>query len=63
MEEEYLKERGVEYLQVKTLSPLRLDEDLERTRAFSAAMGSRALDVFPEFWGEANPCLQVIKRL
>ena len=61
--EKYLRERGVEYLQVKTLSPSHPDESYGRTRKFYAAMGFRPLEEFPTLWGEENPCLQMVKRL
>ena len=61
--EEYLRQRGVEYLQVKTLSASRPDEHYERTRRFYLAMGFRPLEEFKKLWDEANPCLQMIKRL
>lgn len=61
--EEYLRECGVEYLQVKTLSSARPNENYRQTREFYAAMGFRPLEEFPLLWGEANPCLQMVKRL
>lgn len=61
--EAYLRERGVEYLQVKTLSPAHPDAGYARTRAFYTACGFRPLQEFPELWGPENPCLQMIKGL
>jgi GNAT superfamily N-acetyltransferase len=61
--EDYLRQQGIEYLQVKTLSPAHPDEGYARTRAFYAAMGFRPLEEFPDLWGAENPCLQMIKRL
>jgi ribosomal protein S18 acetylase RimI-like enzyme len=61
--EQYLRQRGVEYLQVKTLSVRHTDESYARTRAFYSAMGFRPLEEFPQLWGEENPCLQMIKSL
>lgn len=61
--EAYLREQGVEYLQVKTLSSAHPDENYARTRRFYLAMGFRPLEEFPELWGPANPCLQMIKWL
>ena len=58
-----LRGRGVEYLQVKTLSPAHPDEGYARTRAFYRALGFRPLEEFPELWGPENPCLQMIKWL
>lgn len=61
--ENYLQRRGVEYLQVKTLSSHHPDEGYARTRAFYEAVGFRPLEEFPDLWGEANPCLQMVKRI
>ncbi len=61
--EEWLRARGAEYLQVKTLSPTRLNAEYARTRAFYRAMGFRPLEEFPLFWDEANPCLLLVKAL
>ena len=55
--------RGVEYLQVKTLSPSHPDENYAKTRRFYLAMGFRPLEEFPDLWGDANPCLQMVKRV
>jgi GNAT superfamily N-acetyltransferase len=59
----HLRLRGFEYLQVKTLSPAHPDRNYARTRAFYLAMGFRPLEEFPELWGTANPCLQLIEGL
>lgn len=61
--ERWLVEQGVEYLQVKTLAPTHPDPGYAKTRAFYEKMGFRALEVFPTLWGEANPCLVMVKRL
>jgi ribosomal protein S18 acetylase RimI-like enzyme len=61
--ESHLRERRFEYLQVKTLSDAHPDRNYARTRAFYLSMGFRPLEEFPELWGPANPCLQLIKRL
>jgi GNAT superfamily N-acetyltransferase len=61
--EAYLRERGVEYLQVKTLSAAHPDKNYAKTRRFYRAMGFRPLEEFPELWGAENPCLQMIKGL
>lgn len=61
--EDHLREIGVEFLQVKTLSARHPDEGYGRTRQFYLAMGFRPLEEFPTLWGEANPCLQLIKVL
>lgn len=61
--ETYLGRQGIEYLQVKTLSPSRLDEYYAQTRAFYQKMGFRSLEELPDLWGAENPCLLMIKRL
>jgi ribosomal protein S18 acetylase RimI-like enzyme len=61
--EVFLRGRGVEYLQVKTLGPSVDDEHYARTRAFYNAMGFRPLEELPQVWNEQNPCLIMIKRL
>jgi GNAT superfamily N-acetyltransferase len=60
---QYLRGLGVEYLQVKTLSPSHPDEGYKRTRAFYQACGFRPLEEMPDFWDEANPCLQMVMCL
>ncbi len=61
--EVYLRAQGADYLQVKTLSAAHSDEGYARTRRFYRAVGFRPLQEFPTFWGEENPCLQMIKVL
>ena len=60
--EEYLRARGFEYLQVKTLGPSDSDEGYARTRAFYEARGFVALEEIHGLW-EDNPCLLMVKRL
>jgi len=60
--EEYLRARGVEYLQIKTLGPSDPDEGYARTRAFCDARRFAALEELHELW-EHNPCLLMVKRL
>lgn len=60
---EYLRGLGVEYLQVKTLSPSREDRHYTRTRRFYLAMDFRPLEEFTNLWGKENPCLQMIIKL
>ena len=59
--EAVLRDSGTEYLQVKTLSPSHPDKNYAKTRQFYLAMGFRPLEEFPDLWGEANPCLQMVK--
>jgi GNAT superfamily N-acetyltransferase len=52
---------GVEFLQVKTLSPRHPDEGYQRTRAFYEAYGFRPLEEFPTLWSPDQPALQLVK--
>ncbi|MBN1877612.1 MAG: GNAT family N-acetyltransferase [Anaerolineae bacterium] len=61
--ETYLRRQGVEYLQVKTLSDSHPDEGYAKTRAFYKAVGFRPLEEFKTLWGEANPCLLMVKGI
>ena len=61
--ETFLRERGVEYLQAKTLGPSRPDEHYAATRRFYESRGFRPLEETTAFWGEENPCLIMVKRL
>lgn len=59
----YLRVDGIEYLQVKTLSDAHPDPYYAHTRRFYRAMAFRPVEEFPMLWGEANPCLLLIKAL
>lgn len=61
--EEFLRQNGTEYLQVKTLSSSHPSEEYARTRAFYMGMGFRPLEEFKELWNEENPCLLMVKSL
>jgi ribosomal protein S18 acetylase RimI-like enzyme len=61
--ESHLKPLNYEFLSVKTLSSSRPNEEYEKTRKFYAAMGFRPVEEFRTLWGEANPCLLMIKAL
>ncbi len=61
--ETYLCQQGVEYLQVKTLSPTHPDKGYAKTRAFYEAVGFKPLEEFKTLWDEANPCLLMVKKL
>jgi len=61
--EAYLRGRGVEYLQVKTLGPSRASEPYTRTRAFYEARGFVPLEEIHGLWSHDNPCLLLVKRL
>ena len=60
--EAYLRDRGVEHLQVKTLGPSHPDAGYERTRGFYEARGFVPLEELHDLW-DANPCLLRVKRL
>jgi GNAT superfamily N-acetyltransferase len=61
--EKWMRERDIEYLQVKTLSPRNPDPRYADTRAFYLASGFRPLEEFPELWGADQPALQMVKTL
>jgi GNAT superfamily N-acetyltransferase len=61
--ETWLRERDIEYLQVKTLSPRHPDPGYVKTREFYFAAGFRPLEGFPELWQPENPALQMVKTL
>ena len=58
-----LGSRGFKYLSVKTLSESRPNEEYDRTRRFYLAIGFDPIEEFKTLWGEANPCLLLIKSL
>lgn len=57
-----LRNRSVEFLEVKTLGPSRPDAHYDKTRQFYTAMGFQPLEE-NRLWGEVNPCLIMIKHL
>jgi hypothetical protein len=57
-----LRDRSVEYLQVKTLGPSRENASYAETRSFYKAMGFCPLEE-TNLWGDANPCLFLVKHL
>lgn len=61
--ERSLAARGIEYLQVKTLSERRTDPGYAGTRAFYFACGFRPLEESLTLWNPENPALQMIKRV
>jgi GNAT superfamily N-acetyltransferase len=61
--EAFLRESGVEYLQVKTLGPSHPSEHYARTRRFYESRGFVPLEELASVWGEANPCLIMIKHV
>jgi len=61
--QEWLRQQGVEYLQVKTLGPTNDDPNYAKTRDFYEAVGFRPLEELQQIWDEHNPCLILVKRL
>lgn len=61
--EAWLRERRVEYLQVKTLAASNPDIAYAKTRAFYLSVGFRPLEDFSQIWNADNPCLILVKRL
>lgn len=61
--EQYCREQGMQYLQVKTLDASHPDKGYARTRAFYRAVGFAALECMPELWGKETPCLVMVKKL
>jgi GNAT superfamily N-acetyltransferase len=61
--EAWLVNRGVEYLQVKTVAATSPSPEYAQTRKFYEAKGFTPLEIFPELWDPRNPALQLIKRL
>lgn len=58
----YAKERGYEYLQVKTVDEGHFEE-YDRTRLFYEGLGFRRLEVFPTLWDPHNPCLVLVMAI
>lgn len=54
---------GARLLSVKTLAETRASPEYDRTRAFYRALGFLPVEVFPALWGEANPCLLMVRPL
>ena len=61
--EAFLRRLEVEYLQVKTLGPSHPSEHYAATRGFYTARGFQPLEELTAIWGEANPCLVMVKHL
>ncbi len=61
--EEWLRDEGVRFLQVKTLAPTANYEPYNRTRRFYESMGFVPLEIFPTLWDVKNPCLLMIKTI
>ena len=61
--EDWLRQNGVEYLQVKTLGESHNDAGYGQTRSFYRSVGFVPLEEFSQIWDEHNPCLVMVKRL
>jgi len=61
--ERFLKDKGVMFLQVKTLSASRRCQEYERTRKFYLSLGFVPLEEFKTIWGKENPCLLLLKSI
>lgn len=55
----YAKEKGYEFLQVKTVDEGHYAE-YDKTRLFYENLGFRRLEVFPTLWDPHNPCLILV---
>ncbi len=61
--ESILKNKKIEYLQVKTLAETNPDPNYALTRKFYLKNNFRPVEIFPELWDKNNPCLLLIKKL
>lgn len=61
--EQWLTDRGVAFLQVKTVAATSPSVEYAQTRRFYEARGFQPLEIFPELWDPWNPALQCIKCL
>lgn len=59
--QEYSRGKGAKFLTVKTLADAHPDEGYRKTRKFYLSSGFLPLEVFPDLWGEQNPCLFLVK--
>jgi len=59
--EDYCRDRGIRYLQVKTLDSCRESPEYDATRRFWLGVGFEPLETFPELWDSSNPALQLVK--
>jgi len=59
----YCQQKGIPYMTVKTLSERHPDENYMRTRKFYEHCGFQKFEEFPTLWGEANPCLYMLKKV
>lgn len=57
------KDKGYEFLQVKTLDESHPDPYYAATRNFYAAVGFKPLECLPELWGPDNLCLIMVMAI
>lgn len=60
---QWAKEKGYEFLQVKTLDESHPDVYYAGTRKFYQSIGFKPLECLPELWGKENPCLIMIQHI
>lgn len=61
--EKDLKNKGIVYIQVKTVSPEAGDEAYGKTYQFYRACGFSPLETIKDFWDLNNPCVFMIKNI
>ena len=61
--EDWLRKRGVEFLQVKTVAATSDSPEYAQTRKFYEAMRFVPIEIFPELWDPWNPALLCMKRI
>lgn len=60
---QWAKEKGYEFLQVKTLDESHPDTYYAKTRKFYTSVGFKPLECLPDLWGRENPCLIMIQHI
>lgn len=61
--EQWSRDEGASFLQVKTLAPGANSAAYEQTRVFYKRMGFVPLEVFDTLLSPAHPCLQLVKAI
>ncbi|HVK31498.1 MAG TPA: GNAT family N-acetyltransferase [Burkholderiaceae bacterium] len=61
--ESWLRAKGVQFLQIKTVAATSASQAYAQTREFYQAKGYTPLEVFPTLWNPRNPALQLVKVL
>ena len=61
--ENWLRSKGIEYIEVKTLGPSNNDPNYAKTRAFYSSIGFKPLEENLKIWNEQNPCMIFVKRI